>query len=777
MKLSRITAVLLLSPVFLLFGGVAEGSDYVGTKSFSASELTWERIADYDYPVLGDAGSMTRVGAPALPSVQINVALPAGAKVETCSNLAVEWQELKGSFLVAPATRPRPMSHPAPDEPFIRDLSIYGKNAFYPGTVVEKTAQWDLAGQEFVTLTCYPLQWNPITGRAVLARTVTFSVSYEEDPGAVRKTYNFSHIAREKILARLKRMAANPEDVTLPPWDRSGSRLLPPTYIEYVVITPSTFLDDWIPLVDWSTQRGVPCRAVTTDQIYANYAGGSSAEQIRNFVIDAQQTWGTLYVLLGGDASLVPYHVWDPYGNAIPNDTYYADYDDDWKVEVYTGRASVETSAEVAAFIDKSLSYQKNPPAGFGDKYFFMGFDLDSITPSEECKKQIASSYLPANAVLVTEYDSEGGGHKGDSIAYLNDGQNLINHSDHCGWDVIGVGCTWHGELFYTGDFWNLYNGDSKGLFYSLGCWSLAYDYNDSIGEVWTQNQGGAGIAFVGNSRYGWYAPGYSSYYSMDYDKSFFRVLLVPSYYVTDAGEALGESKNDCHPGGNGTNQYIYQELTLVGDPALPLWTEDPIPLDVTYSPTIQAGLQDFAVHVQCNGTDFEMGHVCVWKGNEVYRRVYTGNDGMARFNNIEPTGSGIMLVTVTAPNRLPHEGECIVTGGSGPQITVDLEIGQPFYFFDDTVNYTIDVRSFSSNSETFTLWTDVTRPSGLTWPPSGYFDGPQIVTLPALGTEQFNFSRYVYPTIAAGTYTINAFVGPDPGVIDEDHEQVDILP
>lgn len=776
MELSRFRTVLLLAPVVLFCAAPAEAGDYAGTETFASSDVTWERIADFDFPVMKDTRSMKRAGAPALPCVQVNVAIPPGAAIDAVRTINVEWENLAGKFRVSPATRPRPMSHPAPDDPFFMDRTIYSRNAFFPGTIAARTAEWDLAGQDFVTLTLYPLQWNPVTGQAALARTITYEVTYREDPGAVRQTYNFSRIARERTLARLKRMAVNPEDVSLPPWDQAGSRLLPPGIYDYIVITPTQFVDDWTPLLTWLKQKGLPCRCVTTDWIYANYSGGSPPEQIRNFVIDAHATWGIFYLLLGGDASFVPYHVWDPGYNVVPNDTFYGDYDDDWKVEVYTGRASIENSADIAAFIEKSLNYQKNPPAGFGNKFFFMGFDLDSITPSENCKEHIRTSYLQPGAALVTEYDSEQGSHKADSIAYLNDGQNLINHSDHCNWNIIGVGCTWHGELFYISDFQYLYNGEERGLFYSLGCWSLAYDYDDSIGEAWTQQAGGAGIAFVGNSRYGWYAPGYSGLYSMEYDQSFFRVLCLPNYYVTDAGEALGESKNDCYPG-NGTDQYIFQELTLVGDPALALWTEDPLPLEVTFSPTIQAGLQDFTVKVQCNGVDFVSAYVCLWKGDEVYRRFYTGSDGTARFNRIEPLESGPMLVTVTAPDRLPFEGECIVTGGSGPQIDVDLEFESSFYFFQETARYTIEVRSYSAVPETFSLWTNVTRPSGLSWPPSGYFDGPELITLPALGTEEKVYSHYVSPSIAAGTYTLHAYVGPDPGVINEDHDKVDILP
>jgi hypothetical protein len=82
-----------------------------------------------------------------------------------------------------------------------------------------------------------------------------------------------------------------------------------------------------------------------------------------------------------------------------------------------------------------------------------------------------------------------------------------------------------------------------------------------------------------------------------------------------------------------------------------------------------------------------------------------------------------------------------------------------------------------TSASQTFSLWTNVTTPGGFTWPASGYFDGPEVITLTAGGTDQRSYSHFVVPIIPTGWYTMNAFVGPDPGVIDEDHETVQILP
>ena len=77
---------------------------------------------------------------------------------------------------------------------------------------------------------------------------------------------------------------------------------------------------------------------VTTNYIYANYSGRDNPEKIRNFIIDANTNWGTIWVLLGGDPSnnIIPIRLTTdfgvgPWGN-IASDLYFADLQGTWDV-------------------------------------------------------------------------------------------------------------------------------------------------------------------------------------------------------------------------------------------------------------------------------------------------------------------------------------------------------------------------------------------------------------------------------------------------------------
>ena len=57
---------------------------------------------------------------------------------------------------------------------------------------------------------------------------------------------------------------------------------------------------------DWKTQKGIPAKVVTIDDIAANYLGCDVQEKIHNFLADVHQCYGSLFILFGGDVNVVP---------------------------------------------------------------------------------------------------------------------------------------------------------------------------------------------------------------------------------------------------------------------------------------------------------------------------------------------------------------------------------------------------------------------------------------------------------------------------------------
>jgi hypothetical protein len=459
-------------------------------------------------------------------------------------------------------------------------------------------------------------------------------------------------------------MAVNPEDVEeLPPYVPSPDRSLPPGDYEYVIITTTGFESSFQPLADWRTKKGMPATIVDLTYIYNNYGGANDYAQVKNFIEDANATWGSLFFLLGGDAYFVPYHVRAVYGDSVPNDAYYADFGNDWVYDVYVGRACVNNYSQISTFIDKIDTYEKNPPTGYGRRVFFMGFDADANTHDEDNKKLIHSNFVQPTANFVSEYDSEAGGHKLDCRDYMNTGQNLVNHADHGEVNYIGVGSTNHGTFFSSSDATSFTNGDRYSNFITLSCLSGKFT-STCWGEYFVRDDQG-GITYVGNTMYGWYDQGNPYTLSGKYDLKWWKMLYEGHFY---AGEILAEAKNDYFPNDEQC-KYITTEWTLLGDPGLKLWDKNPVALTVTHAASINTGSQVFNVHVDGGGASLEDALVCVMKGSEVYAYGLTNVLGYVSFS-INPATAGDLYVTATAHNYLCYEATVPVSS-SGPPPTV----------------------------------------------------------------------------------------------------------
>jgi hypothetical protein len=648
------------------------------TLSFSEQDLSFQKAGGYDLVTMQECSFLNEVGNPLLPVKHLMIALPSGMKATAVRVLSVQEQPLQGTYTLLPAQQPQPVGEQL-TKVLQQNKATYVSFLPYPLALVSLGTQADLAGQGMIPVTVYPLHYLPLQKELTLVRSLRFIIDGE--PGYVCGDYLPQAISENGTTTyeqMIKEMVINPADVTLQTSPNPQPLGVPAGDYDYVIVTQSSWTTVFQPLADWKTQKGVPATIVTTSWIY-NSGGysGTDVQKIKAFVQDVYNTWGTIYVLLGGDVDVVPcsYKTFsgvDP--DSVPNDAYYADFDADYVCEVNIGRASVSSTGNgtggIANFIYKVMTYETNPPlTSYAKKAAFFGFDLDDWTEAQQCKIDINDSYVPDSWTVKTVYDSQSGNHQTNVINALNAGQNLINHADHSNSDCMGTGYINHDWLIYNDDMDSLTNGNKQSILYSMGCDPAAYDVDDCIAEHFVQNTNGGGIAFVGNSRYGWYEWGTYDTLSMGFDVHFFKSLFNDGLY--NLGAAFSDHKNEAYQeyAGDDYYQYIFTELTLLGDPELPIWTENPSSLSVTHPSSLPVGTSSFYVAVSSGGSPVNQAYVCLWKGTEVYQRGYTDSTGNVSFT-VAPTTAGTMNITVTKHNYIPNKSTAQVTDDNIPPYT-----------------------------------------------------------------------------------------------------------
>lgn len=639
-------------------------------------DLCFDRFMDSDVISLREYQISAEPGAPLLPIKPLRIALPADKKATQIHQLDITLQTLPGSYNLLRAEPPQKIQSLAEKRSVLPiDATTVSFPQPSPTAPLQITGHCDLAGQTMVDILFFPLMYDPLQQEVRLITSITFAV--ELTPGYTCGDYlptASSDQTKALYQQMVQDMVINPEHVSLRSAPEPQSKGVPAGNYEYVIITQDSWVGAFEPLRDWKTKKGTPATIVTTQWIYTSGGySGTNVQKIQAFIQDAHNTWGTLYFLLGGDTDTVPcstrtFTFVDP--EPVPNDTFYADYDNDWVCEVHVGRASVtgpgSGTGQIGNFISKVLTYEKNPPlTNYATNAGFYGFDLDSNTPAEQCKITIDSSYVPDTWTMTNVYDSYPGNHKTNVIAAINAGQNLMNHADHSNEYYMGVGYVNHNLGLGTADMDALTNGNKQSIFYSMGCWPAAYDFSNCIAEHFVRNSNGGGIAFVGNSRYGWYNPGSYNTLSLKYDTYFFKSLFPENNYRL--GVCFSDHKNDAYQYDLwGYYKYIFTELTLLGDPELPIWKDNPGSLTVTHPGQIPLNTSLFTVSVTAEGNPLNLAYVCVWKDSEVYLRGLTNASGSVTFS-LSVNSTGTLLVTVTKQNYLPFEGTAEVLQSNLP--------------------------------------------------------------------------------------------------------------
>ncbi|MBD3368079.1 MAG: hypothetical protein GF405_07915, partial [Candidatus Eisenbacteria bacterium] len=443
----------------------------------------------------------------------------------------------------------------------------------------------------------------------------------------------------------------------------------------------------------------------TVSWIESNYTGGSdTAERIRMFLQDAYATWGTTYVLLGGDTNVVPVrYAWTGYygGDSIPADLYFSDLDGNWNgdgddlfgeadrgitspgdsVDLYpdilVGRAPVTDAVGAEVFVDKCLTYEKAPTPHFTDRNLYLAevlfpYDWQSGAYSFDGGEDIINK-LPSSVPdelhevkLFANHEEFPESYPLDQVAAADSierGYNVVTHVGHGNKDILRVG---YNNYLTMSDMSTFANGRSKAsVFWLLNCTSAAIDF-DCIAERCIENPTGGGVAAVGPTRYAF--PATLRHYYWDW--------LDILYTDADprAGSVFAECKarhaSQAESGTDNTDRWSQLSLLYLGDPELPIYTGRIDTFAVAHDTDCRVGDSSITVSV-ADPDPVEGALVCVQKGDEVYAYALTGPSGEAVVP-VRARTTGSLALTVTALDYFPYEATVDVLPAENAVLALD---------------------------------------------------------------------------------------------------------
>jgi hypothetical protein len=682
--------------------------------SFSPAQLSIASHEGYDVVSLEGAEHLTEPGEPMLPAVNVQILLPSGADA---SGLTVGYRGttyLSGVYRVQPAPRPATFSARDAAEIPQPNAQTYSSVLPYPREIARLAGVGDMAGYRIASIEVAPVQYVPATGELLLHTEIEITITTvpAEDSDA-------RSAASEAVRGAVERAVVNADELSSycsPPSGRA-----PRTgAFDYLIVCPAAFADEFQPLADWKTRKGVRTEIVTLESIAADpaFQGVDLAESVRKCIRQHHIDLGITWVLLGGDTDVVPTrNAYDFfYNQGIPCDLYFADLNGTWNADgdarwgeqgedgidmysdVFVGRAPAGTEQEAARFVEKVLAYEGATLSVADDfelEMLFLGEVMwsspDPYTDGAVALDMIDAGYVPPRFDPITKlYESQGTLRYATAVAALSAGCGIVAHQGHSNISAASIGP----DNLTIATLDGLTNGDRGGVWYSVGCWSAAID-NDAFGEHWVTSPGGGGVAYIGNSRYGWGCPGHpgecvSDLYSQQFMNSLMTKDLVHAGLVhADAKHHfVGQAKLD------GYMRYAMYELNLLGDPEMPIWTDRPQPLVVSHPEAVAIvnGSATLDVTVASGGSPVVGATACLATADgEVYDVGETDGAGRTTFTVAAGAPCSATL-TVTAHNFVPY-GATVAIGwgltdvpdGGGPIAATALFQNQPNPFFPAT--------------------------------------------------------------------------------------------
>jgi hypothetical protein len=655
------------------------------TASFDRDDLLISTQNGLDNVEFRGGAGLIQPGAPRVPRVIQRVLVPAGAEPTGVELVTAEWSTIPGRHNLAPAQPDVPL--PMPGKTFnlpvyAKDAAIYTVDAYYPVSCIRLLEPGTLAGYRMASVELRPVRVNPVSGELQLATRIEYRLSYGAGSG---EAYVPSNEQRNYYAGMVRAMVVNHDDVGrfAPSVRRSTLLSLPSGHYEYVVISAPPIDTCFGRLTAWKTLKGVPATTVLLSYITTNYSGYDTPEKIRNFIKDAYQNWGTRYVLLGGSAdhktsghNIVPtrdcWYTTQGVGyyndeDTIPCDLYYGGLDGTWDAdgdhiygetndqadmvsEVFVGRAPVYNVAQAQNFVNKTLTYEQNPPSGYLTKMLLPTAILwDSY--NERPMQESIARMTPSDWLDAKLYERTGTLSRQAMRDSMNSGYGLGNWIGHGNEDGIYMGSS---PFLNSSDADGLTNGNELGVFSSIACFTGAWDEvpgGDCFSEHLMNRVGGGCVGVAMNSRYGYGAPPNPGPSDL-LDTLFMSRILNHTEYR--AGQALAYSRAYWSAYANsGMMRFCIYELNYHGDPELSVWTEEPTALSASNDGVIYIGnnLPYTVTVTTASDAPVESAMVVLKKGTEVDTKGWTNSSGQVTLY-ISPSTSGQMLLAVNARNH-----------------------------------------------------------------------------------------------------------------------------
>lgn len=702
-------------------------------------------------------------GMPDLPEISRMIEIPYGAKpkIEILS-YDEEIIYLNELGIMVPVMPAQPSVNKGVDPEnieFVYNQAFYESGNLYSPEMVEVQRSGKLRGVQMARVAIRPFQYNAAENTLIIRNNIRVHIDFEDGDLSTTRQIKEKYYspAFESVFSKLVNYQA--------PESKDALSQYP---IKYVIVSHPMFEDALQPFIEWKTKKGFTVVEAYTDDA----AVGTTTASIKAYLQDLYESAipadpAPSFVLFVGDVAQIP--VFDGDAGSHKTDMYYCEYDGggDYIPEVYFGRFSATSVAELTPQIDKTLQFEMftmPDPSYLAENVFVAG--VDSGFGNSHANGQVnygTNLYFNAAHGITSHiyHYPESGDNSAAIIADVAAGAGFVNYTAHCSEDG------WGDPSFTISDIAGLNNQDMYYVGVSNCCLSNKFDVN-CFGEELLRAENEGAVAHLGGSNstlwdedYYWSVglisspvenPTFEETETGAYDALFHENGEDP--YVTTAqmnyvGNLAVESSSSSN------KEYYWEIYHVMGDPSLMPYLGVPLEMTVNYLDPQPMGTNSLTVTTEAGA------YVAISLNGVLLDAKLADASGIAEMTFDAINEVITCDVVVTKQNRQPYIGTVeIIPNDNDYDVQLSaINTPQTLMFIDNaTFQPEVNIRNLGQLE--------------LTTASVNYqIDGGAVVTEAWAGSlNTFDVASITFPeiTLDEGTYTIKAWAVEPNGEVDE---------
>ncbi len=617
-------------------------------------------------------GYSNTVGDPKLPIFHklIEVPLNANFSIQITNE---KYQEFDLSSFglndrIIPAQAPLSKNITDPSQvPFVLNAITYQMNQWLGSPLVKITPVGILRSLNLAQLDISPVWYNPVTGKLRVYEQLDVTVLFTN--ADVLSTLQLKRQTYSPYFSNLFAGIVNYKEMP--------DSLITNAPVTYVIISAPDFQSALQPFITWKKKKGFNVIVGYT----SNPAVGTTTTSIKNYLQGLYNSPPASYqkpsfVLFVGDVAQIP--AWMT--NSHPSDMYYCDYTGDNLPEVFYGRFSAQTVAQLQPYIDKTLEYEQYtmPSDAFlGEVSMIAGADPTNgpLYGNGQINYGTNNYFNTAHNILSHTYlqpEPVGGNYTQNIHQDVSNGVAFSNYTAH------GSEAGWADPSFLISDIAPLQNNHKYCLMVGNCCKTSNFGTTCFAEEITRAANKGA-LGYIGCSDYSywdedyWWAcgfksvstnPPYNSQHLGAYDATFHDHGESPSKWFVTMGQMVSAGQLAVQESSSGIKLYYWETYCLMGDPSLSIYYSVPPAIVATYPQTLLVGETNLTVTTE----PYAYVALAVHDTTLLDARCADSSGVVILAFSPLPSPDSLSIV-VTKQNRKPHIGFIQVIPATGPYV------------------------------------------------------------------------------------------------------------